>query len=50
MKIVTTPIKVGSTSGMISLIKMFQCDIKDEDLLKMSKDELYDLYIKLRMK
>jgi hypothetical protein len=50
MKTVKIPIKVGSTSGIISLIKLFQCDVKDEDLLKMTQDELYDLYIKLRMK
>ena len=50
MSQVTAKIKVGSISGMISLIKMFQCDVKDEDLLKMSPEELHDLYIKLRMK
>jgi len=47
MKQIEIPIKVGSRKGIISLIQFFDPSIKDEDLLKMSKDELFDLYIKL---
>ena len=47
MKQIEIPIKVGSRKGIISLIQFFDPSIKSEDLLKMSKEELFDLYIKL---
>jgi len=47
MKQIEIPIKIGSRKGIISLIQFFDPSIKDEDLLKMSINELFDLYIKL---
>jgi len=47
MKQIEIPIKVGSRKGIISLIQFFDPSIKNEDLLKISKEELFDLYIKL---
>ena len=47
MKQIEIPIKIGSRDGVISLIQFFDSNIKDEYLLKMSEDELFDLYIKL---